>query len=97
MDVKKGDTVWFHDYSGIRSGVVLDTMKGNTSTYMVACVKCSDGYKSIDIDSRKVWMSNQEAILSMSEKKQQEASTLLRDAAELFRMAGGMKEEKVVE
>ena len=93
MDIKVGDIVWFHDYNGIKSGTVLDTMKGSVSSYIVACVKCSDGFKSLDVDSRKMWLTNQEAILSMADKKQQEAAKLLQEASNLFKQAGGMKTE----
>ena len=93
MNVKTGDTVWFCDYSGVSSGEVIDTMKGLCGSQHVACVKTRDSYKTLSIDSREMWTTPQQATLALAEKKQQEAARLLTSAADLFKRAGGMKED----
>jgi len=92
MNIKIGDTVWFHTYSGVDSGSVIDIVDKGFSP-KVACVKHRDSFTSIEIDPRKMWLTRQEATLSLAEKKQQEAARLLSEAADLFKRAGGMKEE----
>lgn len=96
MNVQIGNTVWFHDSIGVESGVVIDTIASAFSTCQVACLRCRDRFKLVDVDSRRMWLTRQEAVLALAEKKQREAADLLREAAELFKRAGGMKEEAVV-
>ncbi len=93
LNIKAGDTVWFHNFDGVNSGVVIDIMKGSIGTNKVACVKCRDTFKTLDVDSRKLWMTQQEATLALAETKQQEAARLLSSAADLFKRAGGMTDD----
>lgn len=92
MDVKIGDKVWFIDYSGVCSGVVLDIADKGTFGTKVACVRDRLEFKSVEIDSRKVWLTQHECVLALAERKQQEASRLLSEAAGLFKQGGGMKQ-----
>lgn len=94
-DLKVGDAVWFHDFSGIKSGKVIALMNKNSLRSKVACLECAEEFKSLDVDSRNLWMTRQEATLALAEKKQQEAATLLSSAADLFKRAGGMREDQV--
>ena len=52
--------------------------------------------QTVEIDSRKMWETRQEATLVLAEKKQQDAARLLSEAADLFKRAGGMKEDVAV-
>ena len=88
-----GSKVWFHNYSGVSSGEVIATNDKGYGSTKVACIRTSDGFTSLEIDSRKMWESQQEATLALAEKKQQEAARLLSEAADLFRRAGGMKKD----
>lgn len=94
MNIKIGDTVWFHNYSGVDSGKVIDIIDKANATKL-ACVKHGDSFTTIEIDSRKMWGTKQEATLVLAEKKQQEAARLLIEASNLFKRAGGMIEEAV--
>jgi hypothetical protein len=91
LEVNIGNTVWFHNYHGVDSGVVIDILYKSHSTSL-ACVKLSDSFSTIEVDSRKMYLTRSEAVLALAEKKQQEAARLLTDAAGLFKQAGGMKE-----
>lgn len=93
MNVKIGDVVWFHNYSGVCSGTVIDIVEKDLRSSKLACVKQRDTFVSIEVDSRKMWETRQEATLVLAEKKQQDAARLLSEAADLFKRAGGMKEE----
>ena len=92
MKVNIGDKVWFHSYRGVHSGVVVDVME-KMHPPSIACVNNRDSFQSIEIDSRKMFLTPQEATLSLAEKKQQEAAKLLSEAADLFKRAGGMKQD----
>jgi hypothetical protein len=96
MNVKVGDTVWFHSYSGVDSGTVIDIIEKDLRSTKIACIKHSDSFTTVEIDSRKMWETRQEATLVLAEKKQQDAARLLSEAADLFKRAGGMKEDVAV-
>ncbi len=93
MNVKVGDTVWFHSYRGVDSGTVIDIIEKDLRSTKIACIKHRDSFTTVEIDSRKMWETRQEATLVLAEKKQQDAARLLSEAADLFKRAGGMKED----
>jgi len=95
--VKIGDTVWFHNYSGVDSVKVIDIIEKGLHSTKLACVKHRDSFTTIEVDSRRMWETWQEATLALAEKKQQDASRLLSEAADLFKRAGGMKVEEQAE
>ncbi len=92
MKVNIGDKVWFHSYRGVDSGVVVDVMEKKHPP-SIACVKNRDSFQSIEIDSREMFLTLQEATLSLAAKKQQEAAKLLSEAGDLFKRAGEMKQD----
>lgn len=92
MNVKTGDTVWFHNFNGVDHGEVIAIIDKDFRSCKIACIKQRDSFTSIEVDSRRMYQSRQEATLSLAEKKQQEAARLLSEAADLFKRAGGMKE-----
>ena len=97
LKAEAGDTVWFHDFNGVRCGHVMDTVSRSTGGGKVACVRSQNEFKSVDVDSRRMWKTQQEAVLALAEKKQQEAARLLSEAADLFKRAGGMKDDAATE
>ena len=93
MNIKIGDTVWFHDHQGVRSGEVIAIIEKPFGSAKIACVKCRDEFKSLEIDSRWMYETVHDCTLAVAQKKQQDAARLLMEAAELFKKAGGMKED----
>jgi hypothetical protein len=96
MKVEVGDTVWFSDYRGVDSGEVIAILSKSFNSDRVACLKCRDEFKSLEIDSRHMYLTRQDAVLALAMNKQQEAASLLNAAADLFKQAGGMKEDVAV-
>lgn len=93
MNISIGDTVWFHHYGNVKSGEVVAILdRGSSYGNRVAGIKTSEGFTSYEITSNNLYVSGQEAVLALAEKKQQEASRLLREAADLFKEAGGMRD-----
>lgn len=93
MKVEVGDTVWFHNYRGVDCGEVISILSKSFNTDRVACLKCRDEFRSLDIDSRHMYLSRQHAVLELAMKKQREAASLLNESAELFKQAGGMRDD----
>ena len=96
MKVKVGDTVWFHEYNRVGSGEVIAAIEKAYGSESTACVKTRDSFKSIQVDSRFLFLTVHDCTLALAQKKQQEAAKLLTEAAELFTKAGGMKEDVAV-
>lgn len=88
VNVKIGDTVWFHSFLGVDSGEVIDILEVPHRREKIACVKQREAFISIEIDSRRMYLTHQQATLALAEKKQRDAAELLTAAANLFKQEG---------
>lgn len=93
MKVKVGDTVYFHEYNRVEFGNVIATIEKSYGSDSTACIQTRDSFRSIQVDSRFLFLSVHDCTLALAQKKQLEAAKLLTEAAELFTKAGGMKED----
>ena len=78
-----GATVYWHQFSDVHCGKVISAKRNGGRSSSSAVIERFEGYEIKDVEH--LFQHEYEARLDLAKRKQQEAATLLNQAAELFK------------